>query len=811
MEGEDAVRPYQDQNPSGIRAKLGTAVNNARDNGQQLLVHITSQVVMTPQGPELVTSDSSSRDLDRRLLPLQDVLDKLHRENTQCLLLLDLHTVDVPWLGGLGELDAPEVMAKLQTFYEALDKSNLVTFCYCHAGSPATVAGELRGGIFAYAVQEALNGYANSWNKAGEEDANITCEELANLVAARMQKWNDTHALPPNLPRYFHKTDFVIRTESAPRVGDPPAVHEHERYPEELARTAAKPDSASTKTDSAPAKSDTAPAKPEKTPVKLEDAWTKRDDAVAGGFHLVAPLGFRRWESALVRAEQRWLGGAHSADDKKRVLSDLALEESRVTFLTYKPFRDKASLLRLPIDVSGDAAKGVAALLDPALPKLSQSLKDDEWTGVLTPLGPVLAANKDIAAQRLLDTALSWSSPKPLQLRRLRDLLTAAKLPNFAEIHYLRYLAGVSDEKLHPYLAAFLQLGLAAERIRIDDSRALPFVTKITEEADGKFHKLLQDMYKYEIGYPEANRIAKDVEALTRTYGDIKEIARLVSIAFKERDACLAVLPHLAVYDSPDPELAQSAQTFWSQTITHLTRLLQQLEAKQPANLTWAKQLEGTSDQVRKSREALLSAIASQPSIPPPWTVRYTLLCPLWTKAQRLERFKQSGAGEYPLVQESLKPLDRQKAVLLAGKVTEQARFTPTSLNKAARAVDLLKLARHPDAERLDTALSEARNRHDPQTWQTLRQALAGIWSNPAGPADPQARAWYASPFGEDAETDPLYTERTAADRSLRDWTADRYRLRADAIEKANGIDKSHVAIAISYRELETKVRQQGP
>src|SRR4029078_6690125 len=162
--------------------------------------------------------------------------------------------------------------------------------------------------------------------------------------------------------------------------------------------------------------------------------------------------------------------------------------------------------------------KGIAAVLDPALPKLGQPLKDEEWAGVLTPLAPVLAANKDLAAQKLLDTAMSWSTPKPLQLRRLRDLLAAAKVPNFAESHYLRYLAGVSDEKLQPYLAAFFELGLAAERIRIDAARALSFVIKITEEADGKFHKLLQDMYKYEIGFPEANRIAKDVEAVTRTY-----------------------------------------------------------------------------------------------------------------------------------------------------------------------------------------------------------------------------------------------------------------------------------------------------
>src|SRR4029079_12901873 len=151
-------------------------------------------------------------------------------------------------------------------------------------------------------------------------------------VAARMQKWNDTHALPQNLPRYFNKTDFVIRTESAPRVGDQTAVHEHEPYPEELASSPAKPDTAATKTDTAPAKPEGA-AKPDKSAAKNEDAWTKRDEAFAKEFNLVAPLGFRRWESALDRAEQRWLGGAQSTDDKKRVLSDLAQEESRVTFL----------------------------------------------------------------------------------------------------------------------------------------------------------------------------------------------------------------------------------------------------------------------------------------------------------------------------------------------------------------------------------------------------------------------------------------------------------------------------------------------
>jgi hypothetical protein len=822
---EEGVRPVQHQNVAGLQAKLAEAASNA--GKRPLLVHLVCQVIITAQGPELVTSDTSARAVGRRLLPLQDVLDRLQRDDIACLLLLDLRTVDQPWLGGLGDLDRQPVFDKLKAFYQALSTSKLVTLCYCHAGSAATVSGELGGGIFARAVHEALNGLANGWNAEGLTDVNLTCEEVANYVVARVQRWDAVHRLPPNLPRFYAKSDFIIRTESAASFGSETEIKPHAPYPS-----------------------------------ALKKAWQKRDEAVAKGTHLIAPLGHRRWETALARAEQRWLGGAQDdpananettvekseakkevpketkpeeqkesknpskQEEKKeepkeekaestnvewnRVLNDLNQEINRIKeFLEHQAPQDTSSLVRTPITIANDVETALTPLAA-VLQKLTGAapVQAEVWNGLIAAARPKLLEHPGAAAQKIIDAARRWNPPTAEQLRRSRDLLEEAGFPLYAETNHLSYLAGLNDVQMNrwkDHLGALMELGRAAQEVVVDDARALPYVAELCQKVDKESHEILQAIYNYDLQSDARAVHAKNISNLIGRYRNVHTIAQAVSAALRERDACLALLPHFTVYDPPDPELSQSAQAAWSSLIGSLQQLVDQLGAKQGVELAWAEQLRGRANLVRQHRLQLESAIAATPGLPPPWLLRQSLLCPVWTLPIRQGRFTKSCEDESAIIREALTPLDQHKVGLLASRPPDLTPPLPNALTKAARVVDVLRLAGHPRKDTLAGLLTDARNRQDQQSWQALRQGLTEIWANPVTEADPVDRAWYASPFGEKSEQDALWQARLANERDLVHWIAQRYERLAQALDRTNK------PIADRYRDLAGKVKRLAP
>src|SRR5205085_3985611 len=58
-------------------------------------------------------------------------------------------------------------------------------------------------------------------------------------------------------------------------------------------------------------------------PKWLADGWNERDEWLAGHLERVAPRIFRQLEETMLRAEQRWLGGADPTTVERELKEDL--------------------------------------------------------------------------------------------------------------------------------------------------------------------------------------------------------------------------------------------------------------------------------------------------------------------------------------------------------------------------------------------------------------------------------------------------------------------------------------------------------
>jgi hypothetical protein len=775
VDAPDKVLPFQEQSVATLPNKLVEAAVDARIKKRPLLIHILGQVSLTSRGAELVASDSSTKEVERRLLPIREILETLHNQNLPCLLLLDLRTIDVPWLGGLGELDRDEVLNDLKQFYDLNENSGVVTLCFCHAGSPTTVPNELGCSVLALALHEALSGSANGWNARGVRDIRVTTDELNNYVSARIHQWNELFGLPQNVPISFGKKSFVVRTIKEEKASDSNESTDRLPYAE-----------------------------------TLKKAWQKREAALTGQINRLAPLAFRRWESALVRADQRWLGGAQQAPDSDRVWGDLAQEETRFNpLLAVKPPRDDFSLSRQRIDLTADQSKTLKPL-DALFLTLSQSQdpKPDEWAGALANVVPLLDANKKPFAQKLQELVSGWTTIRPAQLKKIQNLLESAKNPDYPELHLLRYLASLDDLQMERWQAAFpalIRLEVAFERVVPEDPRALPFIIEQCRKTDGEFLAALQSIQNPDLIRDQRAQLAASFEPLMTRIGAIQEIGQAISAAYRERDGCMALLPHLAFYDPPQSIAAATLQRQWDLLVAQLEPLLRKLETKNPVDLAWAADLRGLSERVRQTRALLVETLLSSTKDAPSFILQATLPCPTLPLGIREERY-QAKSGQI---------LEWASQPLTANDFTSMSTSSPQSfrpavdlsmhLHKAHRALDLLKLAKHPACASLSEALQEAQAQQNPQTWQKLRQKLGEIWTIPATQLELYQRVWYLPPFGEDADKDPIYQERLAAERQLIQWSADRY----DQI--AQGLEKINLNVARSYRDLAGKVRQPTP
>ncbi len=767
----ETVKPSQEQSRASILVKLGEAGLNARE--RPILVYLVGDVIIDSDGPQLITSDAQSLDPVRRTLPLVEVLDKLRKMEHDCFLTLDLRTLDQPWLTGLGALDAYAVYAWLESYYQQYPATKMATLCYCSSGQAPFVNMEWGGGIFALAMQEALNGFSNGWNSKKQTDANVTSDEVAYYVKARVQAWCLQVGVLAELPRYHAHADFILRSASAPQLGEPSVLQERAAYPPELAK-----------------------------------AWKAREEGSRLQHYDHAPLAHRRLEAALLRTEQRWLQSNPTGEELKRLLADFKQEYDRFVVLVSEPASVSAvSVFKITAPPITPELQKALLPLDDALQKWSQQppLKPEEWDGLAKSLKDIFTAQPEIATIKLVNALYAATDINISQLRRLCQLVQFIKFGPYLELQLLRFLDSIPDDQLQRWqgsLKLILDVMRSAEQAVPEDPRAWRTISKMLIDTDARFRQALLDTADTELISSERAQRASTLADVKQQYGTLKEIGQTIELSLKERDACLAELPPLALYDAADPVQATALQEQWDQLIPLVKQMLEKLGRNEAIDLTWSNELRTIMERVHDRRLMLAATRRSLPQNSPFDVTLATLAVSNWSAQERQARIASASNQAREAIRTGLTALDRAQSRLIETNRLELPRVTVQQYYLIRRAKDLLILAGHPAASTLDQSIKDLLSRFDPQNCAKVRQLLGSVWAGSVTQLEANQRLWYLPAFGEDAEKDPVLQDYREARRQELDWLA------AIRLEGwAAALDKTNKDIARSVRDLSGKIK----
>ena len=225
----------------------------------------------------------AERDKPAQWVDIQDVYGALKEcPARHKLLVLDLaHGLVDPRWGALSDRVAETLEADLEQ-----NPPPFPALCSCSAGQTSLYSDTLPGSVFAYYLDQALQGHADR-----EDSQSITVKKLFSFVEEKVDRWARVNRGVRQLPRIFPKefADFPIvdLTEKPPEPVEPKA-----------------------------------PAYPK----ALKDGWKKRDDLRGEGAVQRAPRPLLRLEANLQRLEDRWRHGAPPAKDEIHSLK-MALDD----------------------------------------------------------------------------------------------------------------------------------------------------------------------------------------------------------------------------------------------------------------------------------------------------------------------------------------------------------------------------------------------------------------------------------------------------------------------------------------------------
>jgi hypothetical protein len=772
--GALANKPFQEQSRGSILVKLGEANQNAGD--LPVFIFLMAQVIIQSDGPHLITSEAQSLDPDRRTLPLVEVLDKLRKLDRNVLLALDLRTTRHPWLTGMGSLDAWETYAFIENYYKQPTTGKLATLCYCQSGQPPLVNNEWHGGIFALALQEALNGQANGWGRVSKGDVNVTSDELAYYVKERVNVWCQQAGIEAELPRYHGVPEFVVRTSTASRLGEITTGFDPPVYPAELTK-----------------------------------AWKGWEDRLRTSHYDRAPLAHRRLEAALLRTETRWLSMPSGADEVKQLLADFKPEQDRFQKLIATIGKQPVvSVFMIAPPTLTDEQRKVVQPLDDVLQKWAQlpGMKPEEWDGLAKSLKDIFTNHSEYAAGKLTSALYSASEINIVQLRRMAGLMTQVK-PSYVEFQMVRFLDSLPDDQLDRWKAHFrllLDPWKLAEQAVPDDPRAWRMLSKQLIAIDKRFQTTLLDLANTDLISTERAERLKILQDIKKLYSELIEIGQTLEMALQERDACQAELPALVEYEAVDPVQSTSIQTQWDQLIPLVKQLMQKMSPPETLTLEWAGELRAVAERVRERRPRLIEARQNLPRTSPGHTTLNTLEVSRWKSDERQGRLTAALSSLREKLKDGLSPLEKSKVHFLETNQLEQPRVSPQQYHQLRRALHLLELAGHPVAPTLDTALKELSTRYDSQLALKVRQLLGSVWTTTTTQLVPSQRLWYVPCFGEDAEKDPVFQDSQEAFQQKLSWLA------STRLEGwAASFEKINKDIALNLRDLAEKVRRAIP
>ncbi|GEM_PF-3255190 len=259
-----------------------------RSPHEDVIVYVCAYAAPGPQGLCLLPADA---DLDdpQTWLPLKAILNSL----AVCPAAHKLLILDICWpvasrRQGLISTDiATAILAELA----AVEDPKRLVLTSCAPGQVALSSPVLKQSVFGYYSVRGMQGAADGYNPTGERDGEVSVRELAEFLAARVDRWAYQNLGTRQTPLLLGTgEDFALTAVPVQRAGPEVLKAPFVEYPQ-----------------------------------WLSTAWEWRDELAAHHGWRDMPHLMVQLEAALLRAEQYWSLGGNARNLEQQVRNQLQL------------------------------------------------------------------------------------------------------------------------------------------------------------------------------------------------------------------------------------------------------------------------------------------------------------------------------------------------------------------------------------------------------------------------------------------------------------------------------------------------------
>lgn len=534
-----------------------SALRNRGD--QPVVVHLCAHA-RTAGGVVYVLPGEAPPDDPGQWLPLGEVLQALsHCPAPHKLLLLDLmRPIADPSLGILVNEVADQVAQALQKG----DDDHLQVLCACSPGQVSLASEDLRQSVFAHYLDQGLSGWADGYPDH-KPDGRVSVHELAAFVSDRVDRWALRNAGVRQTPFLAGKgKDFPVAARERRRVPPPEMSPEPEPYPD-----------------------------------RLRASWKLRDDEAARNDPGLAPQGMNLFETAVLRAEQRWRGGVALPSVQRVLEKDVSrfqeqCRQARAKAPRPEDSRSLAQAARLGRFQRDPAAQEALTTLFKKLDNLpiqpmDEKVKKDRDALKQEFLEKIKGKSPVATAWALLDALAEETNPRPDKIAFLsKELLVALDPPlrDFTETLYLRRLLDLHETLVTkkknvqwplPAVRYALRCLRDGETLSQVDPRSAPWIRGMLTAANSRRSEGERILFTPVSDADMAKAAALLGEAV-RQYEDAAEQASTLLTAYRNLEEARLLIRGYAPLLTNAPMIARGDTEAWTKVLK-ATRTLEEL------------------------------------------------------------------------------------------------------------------------------------------------------------------------------------------------------------------------------------------
>jgi hypothetical protein len=832
------------------RAALVQELNDLghRSAVETVVLYLAGHARVGGEGEVQVLPADADPDRSASWLPLRHVLEKLRDCPARSkLLVLDILAPSVnPRLGILTE----DVGRGIERDLESVADPHRLTLCACSPGQVALASAEMGRTVFSYYLEEGLRGWADGYGGHDKPDRRVAVRELADFVAARVDRWAWRNREARQTPVLYGSGDFYLRT--LPH-GKPEA---HLTAAEEVAY-----------------------------PTWLSEGWKMHDAWQADEVYRTMPHLYRELEMVLLAAELEWQSGIDPTKARDNRAQQIKGLRARKELFRYppqpepyslaladaqgpKPDKEATELLREVLGKKPAGGNG-AAKAEPAAKAGEKGAEKAAEKGgekaaeKAAPEKPAADAAEKLQAKPHIDVATAAfdliaadTDPKPDKIRKVNAILQAQEpRPRFVETLFLARLgelAGQVPEGQWPKDTVRRALDVVRNGERAA-SRPEVFAWIRGQLDEASQHRLQGETLLFSRGYAALDEADEALRKAATAYDICLAHANTLQRAQHTLDDAFAFLPAAQSFVEHAPRYEKD----WlgaARLADELSHLLTLPAGNKPlAN----DELRQKGEEIRNKTDELAARLDElrRPFAPAalapfkdvgtrPDTSAYhlqeldaLLATPFLKTDERLALWKAARALARRLHEQTRSIDEAEDAGLqsITSRMTAEAdpvRLARVENERAARrarlGIGLVRLGGLPatDSEKLDKALDTAVAGGGGDRWYALGQALRRVWTDrlPAliaqqedvAVADRLSRVFTFGELGlvqRDSDRTPQIAVYQQQARALWAWLADRNRYAAhDALNLGLGsgaVSSLHSAAARSYQQFARGVPEE--